>query len=462
MATNQASMEQITNASTSGSNNNTNVNYSLLKLYVDTIPNFDGNPHTLAVFINNCTSLINNFYKEGDDIHNNFISRAIIGKLTGRALTLIGSRVNELETWENIKSALELSFGDQRNLDCLVQDLITLSSNKGKTPYNFGMRCQDARTLIFSKLNTLNLTTADKELRTKNYDELALKTFIRGLTGTLQNNIRIRNPENLEKAMSLVIEEENFLYSQQRSNTLNTHNFRPTPRIIPFSHSGNARSPNFPNNHNVIPRINQPQNNFPQNNFRPNHFQNRPYFPNFNQNSFRQIAPQNNFAQRPVFGQSPFFSRNNVPQYNFMQRPNYFNRPSSNQAYNPNRFNNNQNQNNVQQLHEPMDISSGYSRQKPNQLRYTEISNEYDYDHEFDYDYNNYIGNYEEPYQYDPYYNQPDNNVNNTESSNDTMASSFTQPTQNENMHLHLHQHSQNDDNDSANFTIDPTNKEAT
>lgn len=127
----------------------------------------------MTVFINNCTSLISNFFREGDNVHNDFIVRAIIGKLSGRALSLIGSRIHELNTWNDVKTALELSFGDQRNLDCLVQDLIALTPTKSETPYNFGMRCQDARSLIFSKLNSLNLVSDDRLIRIRNYEELA-------------------------------------------------------------------------------------------------------------------------------------------------------------------------------------------------------------------------------------------------------------------------------------------------
>ncbi|ERL94976.1 hypothetical protein D910_12248 [Dendroctonus ponderosae] len=114
------------------------------------------------------------FYREGEELHNSFIVRSIIGKLTGRALSLIGSRINKLHTWNDIKNTLQLSFSDQRNLDCLVQDLIALTPSKGETPYNFGMRCQDARSLIFSKLDSLKLTEQERTVRikikiTKNY-----------------------------------------------------------------------------------------------------------------------------------------------------------------------------------------------------------------------------------------------------------------------------------------------------
>src|ERR1700712_2218912 len=121
-------------------------NYQLLKLYVDTIAYYDGSPYTLNIFIESCENLIATFSQPGNDQLNQYILRAILSKLQGRALTLVGSR--SLADWDSIKNALSLTFGDQRNIDCLVQDLIVLTPNKNETPYNFGMRCQDVRSLI--------------------------------------------------------------------------------------------------------------------------------------------------------------------------------------------------------------------------------------------------------------------------------------------------------------------------
>ena len=105
------------------------VNYQLLKLYIDIIPPYNGDAHTLGIFIESAENLINAFSHHNDADLNSFMLRAIIGKLIGRALTLIGSRT-ELRTWQQIKETLNLCFGDQRNIDCLVQDLLALHPQK--------------------------------------------------------------------------------------------------------------------------------------------------------------------------------------------------------------------------------------------------------------------------------------------------------------------------------------------
>lgn len=315
---------------------NNDTNYQLIRLYLDSIPQYDGNPHTLNIFINNCEYFLNTF-ASNNMVQNECFLRIILGKLKGRALILIGSRI-ELKTWDEIKAVLLLSFSDQRNIDCLIQDLLALKPSKNETPYNFGMRCQDARSLIISKLNSLAMTNEEKMIRLKSYDDLALKTFIRGLSGQIQNNVRLRNPENLETAMSLVIEEENFLYSTQRTNTLNTQtNYRPPQRFTPmkqnYPQQNSQNSQNF-NNHTP---------NFQQ--FKPN-----PMSQNFN--NFPRN--QNNFTGH--------------------QRPQFFSRPSNqsgftNQSNNHRNFPNPQNslRFNQNSKPEPMDTSSGNSRIKPKQ-----------------------------------------------------------------------------------------------
>lgn len=328
------------------------INYQLLRLYIDSIPSFDGNTHTLGIYVDNCESLIKNFARQNDDAFNNFILRAILGKLTGRALMIIGSRT-ELKTWQEIKAALYLCFGDQRDIDCLIQDLIALRPNRNETPYNFGMRIQDTRSLVINKLNTLTMTPNEKLIRLTSYDDLALKTFIKGLPLNLQTIIRLRNPDSLEKAMSFVIEEENFLYSTNKANSLNTQsNFRPTQRQIPI------RQTNPPNFNQYSPNLAISQ--IPRPNFQPlPNFQPRPFM----QNNHFPFRPPNQFFNsqfRPNFN-----GQNAVQQPNVFQKHPYFLNRQNNMFQNQNQNINRPNQSNQNNKPEPMDTSSSNSRIKP-------------------------------------------------------------------------------------------------
>lgn len=321
--------------------------YQLLRLCLDSVPHYDGNPHTLNVFIDNCDFLYTTFYSANNVALGQFLLRAIIGKLTGRALMLIGSRI-ELVTWDQVKQALRLSFGDQRNLECLVQDLLSLRPFKNESPYNFGMRCQDARSLIVSKLNCLVMSQAEKQIRLENYNELSLTTFLRGLPINIQTNVRLRNPDSLEKAMGLVIEEENFLYASQRTNNINSQNFKPSQRVVPTQNTQNQ-----PMTRLMPVPIQQPNFNFIRPNLTYQH-QQQPSRPNF-QNS--QFNANQQLMNRPTqnFG-------NFRPNFN----PTNFNRQTPQQSSQNFRLNQNSNfiprHNQGQQKVEPMDTSSGNTR----------------------------------------------------------------------------------------------------
>jgi hypothetical protein len=221
---------------------NNSTNLSLLKLYVDTIPTYDGNVNTLEVFINSCDYLFTTFGTLANDV-NAYLLRVVISKLTGRALILIGTKT-DLNTWDLLKNALRLSFGDQRNLDCLEQDLLTLFPFKNEPPLEFGKRIQIVRSKLESKLGSVSVTEMcinTKRVYSNQYNKLALKTFIRGLQPQLQNIIRLRNPDTLEKAMAYVTEEENFRYTQNFASFL--HHQRPPTSFSTKTHQKQTTIP---------------------------------------------------------------------------------------------------------------------------------------------------------------------------------------------------------------------------
>ncbi|CAH0556517.1 unnamed protein product [Brassicogethes aeneus] len=105
------------------------------------------------------------------------------------------------------------------------------------------MRIQDYRSLLQTKF-----TIDDENERTcKNaiYDNLALQTYLHGLPGHLGMSIRLQKPEHLEKAMSLVLEEEYFNYADKhyrKNSNPNAHKnnskpqFNPQNREYPMQH----------------------------------------------------------------------------------------------------------------------------------------------------------------------------------------------------------------------------------
>lgn len=84
----------------------TNVNFQLLKLYVDTIPHYNGDPNTLEIFISACEYMFSSYGTTKDQQLLNYLLRVVIGKLTDRAQLLIGTRP-EINSWDLIKKSLK-------------------------------------------------------------------------------------------------------------------------------------------------------------------------------------------------------------------------------------------------------------------------------------------------------------------------------------------------------------------
>lgn len=328
-----------------------NPNYQLIRYQADNIPNFDGNTRTLSRFITSCEHFLQNHQNRQNpaDQLNVCLFDTVIGKLTGRAADLIASRT-ELDTWQKIKDSLIITFSDQRSEDCLVQDIITMKLDKNESPQTFGLKLQDARSLLFSKINNSNDAANVKLLKIQQFDDLCLKTFINNLNYHMQLVVRLKDPDSLEQALAFVREEENFIQFKNKSNSNtknmptgnNNKNKNPFNNAYGFGHySGNVpRMPHYSGN--------VPGTTFNNNLFRPNNFQ--------------------NFARPNYFNSSNFVRNPNMPFNNQYTRPQWFN-PNTNFNRSVQRTNTNNNPN--RSAPEPMDTSSGNTRintiQRPRQ-----------------------------------------------------------------------------------------------
>lgn len=249
---------------------NREVNVTLLKLDLDSINVYDGSAHTLNIFLNSSERLFRKYANRDNpaDPINDTLFNAVLGKLRDRALLLVGNRT-EIETWEVLKRTLISTFADQRSVECLIQDLLVLKPFKNETTFNFGQRCQDTRELIRAKVNLSPFSAPEKIIMNKTYDDLALKTFIRHIPSQIQMMVRMKDPKSIEDALAIVIEEENFKYSQNISNSLNVaqrsnpirkvtpgnYLFRPPLQPMPQQYS---QAQSFSQNYHAQPSTSQP------------------------------------------------------------------------------------------------------------------------------------------------------------------------------------------------------------
>ena len=132
--------------------------------------------------------------------------------------------VLELNTWALIKDNLRATFGDNRSIDILEQTLFTMTMHRNENPLDFARRIQTNRSKLCFKLNSKPSTEVTKEQKLiyiKQYESQSLKVFLRNLNMRTCNFIRSRNPETLEDAVNLYIENENFVQSQIQTTKFN-------------------------------------------------------------------------------------------------------------------------------------------------------------------------------------------------------------------------------------------------
>lgn len=286
------------------------VNYTLLKLFIDTIPLYDGNSITLNSFLSAGDFLFSTYGQPNDNVLRNYLLRTIRMKLTDNPQILVGSR-NELDTWNKLKTALSDCFGDRRNLECLEQDLFMATPHKSESSLEFAKRIQVLRSTLAQKINSLPTNVMDqptKVIYLRQYDTLCLRTFIRSLPGFLQSIIRLKNPDCIETAMNYIIEEENFQYTQNLFKN-------PVQDKSAFH--------NKPQHKSYYPPVNPSMSSYNRN-YQPNasHMQRHPIPNHFNQNlTYNRFSQPNMFNNQPSFpnyGNKPAFPRGPI---NIQPRP---------------------------------------------------------------------------------------------------------------------------------------------
>ena len=213
-------------------------------VYQDTIPVFDGDTNTLNAFISACEFLVQTFLFEPNEPVQALLLRIFQGKLRGKSLQVISSN-ETVRTWTELKELLLNNFGDQRSEACLFNDLVSIKPMKNESAIELGKRIKALLQLLLTQVNMRDADLASRALKSSNYKNTALQIYLQGLL-ELDNFIgilvQVKQPTDLESAMSNVIEVENFNYRAGRNNNLlKNQNNKPRQQNQSQSFHRNAR-----------------------------------------------------------------------------------------------------------------------------------------------------------------------------------------------------------------------------
>lgn len=297
------------------------------------IPIFNGDEKLLNLFIRKCEYVIARCRLDGNPEQDLYVYQVITSRLAGRAAQLISER-QDIDTWSELKNALEQHFGDPRSEECIAIELETLKMNNGESYLDFCNRIQHVKSTLIAKVNLIS----DDNLRKSKitiYDSMSMNVFLFNLPEDLLRIVRLKGCNSLEKALSIVLEEVNFMYQYNSKNKMmKSQNISvPKPQPVnpnPFIERSGMKQFFTPTQPQPHFKFGITQNANPNNSFN----QQQPKFkfgiPQSRQVKLPLTQPQQSFGYRPQFGQGqPTFGYK--PQFNQSQ-PQFGFKPQFNQG----------------------------------------------------------------------------------------------------------------------------------
>ncbi|CAH2207599.1 jg7289 [Pararge aegeria aegeria] len=170
------------------------------------IPVFGGDKRQLNLFLRQCEYVISKF--QGSEEQNVYLMNSITSRLTDRAASLISER-EDVMTWTDFKEILIQHFGDPRSEECIAIELENLKIRNAESYLDFCNRIQSVRSVLISKVNQIK-DVKIKESKITIYNNTSLNVFLYNLPEDMVRVVRLKSPETLESALSVVLEEVNF------------------------------------------------------------------------------------------------------------------------------------------------------------------------------------------------------------------------------------------------------------
>lgn len=294
------------------------------------IPLFGGDKRQLNLFIRQCEYVINKY--AGSMAQNIYVMHLIMSRLTDNAAALISER-EDVSTWDEFKQLLTIHFGDPRSEECIAIELESLKIRQGESYLDFCSRIQSVRSVLISKVNLLSDANL-KQSKIIIYNNTSLNVFLYNLPENMVRVVRLKSPNSLEEALSVVMEEVNFhdQYTARNKMLINKPHIATQPPVIPSTFKfGNSTQPPRLNSFNPASQLLAPKFKFgiPQTQGQSQALMHRPQ-------QFTGYRPPQPTGFRPQIGYRPPFT--SQPQWGirpqqFGMRPQQFGVRPQNPGY---------------------------------------------------------------------------------------------------------------------------------
>lgn len=220
-----------------------------LNFLIKFIKPYDGTREKLNSFLTNC----NDAYDLASNHQKPILFRYIKSQLEGKAETACS--IKEFECWEQLAEFLKTQFGEKKHYTHLLTDLQECRQFHNEQISQYALRVETCLSKLLTELTLSNVRKTELPGKTAAMEDLALHTFLLGMSTNISNLVRAKDPHNLNTAINLATSEEkiqNMLH--KRNNPIrNTYNHQP-----PRPQRGHEYQPRTNNTHNHITNTRTP------------------------------------------------------------------------------------------------------------------------------------------------------------------------------------------------------------
>lgn len=207
---------------------------------------FDGSREKLNSFLTNC----NNAYSLAAKTQKPLLFQYILTQLEGRAESACS--IKEFDNWEQLNDFLKSQFGEKKHYAHLIADLQECRQGSNEPVQQYALRVETCLSKLLTEITLSNKKKSELNGKHSAMEDLALHTFLLGLLPQISNNVRNKDPSNLNEAINLAISEDKIIKLQHKHNSPSTSSnnsmSRPIRQQTPRTSNMNMRPMSYNQN----------------------------------------------------------------------------------------------------------------------------------------------------------------------------------------------------------------------
>lgn len=176
---------------------------------------FDGSRDKLNSFLSNCQ----NAHSLANPNQKIILFKYILSQLEGKAETACS--IKDFDSWEQLCEFLKTQFGERKHYAHLLADLQECRQSINEPINQYALRVETHLSKLLTEITFSNTRKSELVGRVAAMEDLALHTFLLGLSPKISNIIRSKDPRNLNKAINLATSEEKMQKLMYRRNSNN-------------------------------------------------------------------------------------------------------------------------------------------------------------------------------------------------------------------------------------------------